>query len=164
MKMQLIVLFLATMSTGLMAGIFFTWTNAVTPGIGKLKDIEYLSALQSMNRVILNPVFYLIFICPILTLPLTTILNYNSQSSLVFILLLVATTLYLTGAFVITIIGNIPLNNLLHKNDLVDFSLKNALNLRNRIEEKWNNYNLVRTISSFISFILLIAVCLLIYE
>jgi len=83
MKMQLIVLFLATMSTGLMAGIFFTWTNAVTPGIGKLKDIEYLSALQSMNRVILNPAFYLVFICPILTLPLTTILNYNSQSSLV---------------------------------------------------------------------------------
>jgi len=58
--------------------------------------------------------------------------------------------------------GNIPLNNLLHKNDLGDFSLENALNLRNRIETKWNDFNLVRTITSSISFILLIVVCLLI--
>ena len=49
MNIQIMIIFMATLSTGLMAGIFFTWTNAVTPGIGKLKDIEYLGALQAMN-------------------------------------------------------------------------------------------------------------------
>ncbi len=162
MKIQIITLFLATMTTGLMAGIFFTWTNAVTPGIGKLNDIGYLRALQSMNRVILNPVFYLVFMCPILTLPLATVLNYKSAPSLVFQLLLVASIIYLLGVFFITVQGNIPLNNLLHKNDLDGFSLEDARNLRNKIETKWNNFNLIRTITSSISFILLIITCVII--
>jgi uncharacterized membrane protein len=49
MKTETIILVLAIFSTGLMAGIFFTWSNAVAPGIGKLSDMGYLSALQSMN-------------------------------------------------------------------------------------------------------------------
>ncbi|MEE9337584.1 MAG: anthrone oxygenase family protein [Methylococcaceae bacterium] len=162
MSIQIITLFLATMTTGLMAGIFFTWTNAVTPGIGKLKDLEYLSALQSMNRVILNPIFYIVFICPILALPLATVLNYNSASSLVFTLLLIASAIYLLGVFIITVAGNIPLNRVLDKTNLDNFNLEDAENLRNEIETKWNNFNLIRTITSSTSFILLILICFLI--
>ena len=51
MKIQILILASAILSTGLMAGIFFTWSNAVKPGIGKLSDLEYLKALQSSNRV-----------------------------------------------------------------------------------------------------------------
>ena len=161
MSIQIITLFLATMTTGLMAGIFFTWTNAVTPGIGQLNDLGYLKALQSMNRVILNPAFYMIFICPIFMLPLATVLNYNSISSLAFTLLSIAAVIYLVGVFFITVAGNIPLNNVLDKNDLEDCSLEEARKLRNKIETKWNNFNLIRTITSFISFILLILICFL---
>ena len=46
MKIQILILASAILSTGLMAGIFFTWSNAVKPGIGKLSDLEYLKALQ----------------------------------------------------------------------------------------------------------------------
>jgi len=56
--------------------------------------------------------------------------------------------------------GNIPLNNLLDKNNLDDFSFEDARNLRNEIEKKWNNYNFIRTFTSSISLILLIIVCL----
>jgi len=145
-----------------MAGIFFTWTNAVTPGIGKLKDLEYLSALQSMNRVILNRIFYTVFICPVFMLPLATVLNYNSANSLVFTLLLIASIIYLLGVFIITAAGNIPLNNVLDKSDLENFSLEDTRNLRSEIETKWNSFNLIRTITSSISFMLLILICLLI--
>jgi uncharacterized membrane protein len=147
-----------------MAGIFFTWTNAVTPGIGDLADIGYLGALQSMNRVILNPVFYIVFIGPILTLPLAATLYYNSSHSLVFKLLLVASGNYLSGVFLITILGNIPLNNLLHKINLDGFSLENAKKLRNLIETKWNYFNLIRTITSSISFVLLIMIGFLVTQ
>ncbi len=142
-----------------MAGIFFTWTNAVTPGIGQLNDLGYLRALQSMNRVILNSAFYIVFICPLFMLPMATILNYNSVSSLVFTLLLIASIIYLSGVFMITILGNIPLNYVLDKTDLDNFSLEDARKLRNEIEIKWNNFNLIRTITSSIAFILMIIIC-----
>ena len=44
--------------TGLTAGLCFTWTNAVTPGIGRLDDLGYLQSFQEMNRAISNPLFW----------------------------------------------------------------------------------------------------------
>ena len=66
MDLEIFILATATCFTGLMAGIFFTWTNAVKPGISKLRDLEYLKSFQSMNRVILNIPFKLLFIGAIL--------------------------------------------------------------------------------------------------
>ncbi|MFH6943521.1 hypothetical protein ACHRV1_25420 [Flavobacterium aquidurense] len=57
-----ITLLLATLFTGLLAGVFFTWGNAVVAGIGRLDDTNYLKEFHNMNRSILNPLFYLIFI------------------------------------------------------------------------------------------------------
>ena len=36
---QTIVVVLATLLTGLTAGLCFTWNNAVTPGVGQLVDM-----------------------------------------------------------------------------------------------------------------------------
>ena len=62
MEIGSIILASALLLTGLMTWIFFTWSNAVKPGIGKLSDLEYLRALKSMNRAILNNTFKIIFL------------------------------------------------------------------------------------------------------
>lgn len=160
MKTQTIVLLFAALSTGIMSGIFFTWTNAITPGIGKLGDMTYLSALQSMNRVILNPAFKGIFLSAVILIPMTTALNYKSSPNHIFWMLLVATVLYGFGSFGVTIWGNIPLNNLLDNTNLDNISAEHAKSLRETIETKWNKFNLIRTITSIASFVLLILTCL----
>lgn len=147
---------LAVLFTGLMAGIFLTWTNAVTPGIGRLDDKAYLSALQSMNRVIINPLFYVVFIVPIISMPISTAINFGSKGIYDFKLLLAATLIYWTGAFFVTIFGNIPLNEILEHTPLEKLSVEELSVLRDKIEIKWNDFNLIRTIFSFISFALLI--------
>jgi uncharacterized membrane protein len=63
------------------------------------------------------------------------------------------------GVFLVTIVGNIPLNELLENTDLEKISLTELGDLREKIENKWNSFNLIRTISSFISFLLLV-ICL----
>ncbi|BDS12124.1 anthrone oxygenase family protein [Aureispira anguillae] len=162
MKLQFILLFLALLTTGLMSGIFFTWTNAVTPGIGKLHDLAYLNALQSMNRVILNIPFYIVFTIPVISLTLVTFFFYSSNPPLAFKLILIATLIYLLGAFLVTISGNIPLNNLLDQTNLTSLNLEEAKQLRDQIELKWNYFNLIRTVSAAISFgLLLLAAFLL---
>ena len=84
MKTETIILAIAILFTGLMAGIFFTWSNAVKPGIGKLSDIEYLTALQSMNRVILNNTFKLVFIGADIAVALVPIFYFNLYSKNIF--------------------------------------------------------------------------------
>lgn len=154
-----IVLLLTTLLTGLLAGIFFTWSNAITPGIGRLDDINYLSAFQNMNRTIVNPLFLIIIMGPVF-LSFVTAYLYKSNHSNILWLLLLAAILYFVGVFLVTIIGNIPLNNLLDKTDLTNISLEEARSLRDKFELKWNNLHLVRTITSTLSFLLLIIACL----
>jgi uncharacterized membrane protein len=157
--MKTLIIIVAILSTGLMAGIFFTWTNAVKPGIGTLDDMTYMKAFQAMNRLILNPLFYIVFILPVLTISISTYMSFGSTKLYVFELFLLSTLLYVLGVFLITILGNIPLNELLENTDLEKISLTELSDLRWKIENKWNNFNLIRTVSSFISFLLLV-ICL----
>ena len=156
MKTNIIVLLFATLATGMMAGIFFTWTNAVKPGIGKLTDMGYLESLQAMNKVILNPMFYGVFFAAAVLIPVVTFLNYNSQPTFVFKLLIGASAIYFIGVFLVTLLGNIPLNNILENTDLSKITAFEAQELRGIVEKKWNFYNLIRTLTSFVSFVILL--------
>jgi uncharacterized membrane protein len=147
-----------------MAGIFFTWSNAVKPGIGKLGDIEYLRALQSMNRVILNNAFKIIFLGAIIAVALVPVFYFNLYSKNIFWLFVFTLVIYWIGVFGVTVSGNIPLNEILDKTNLESITLEEIKTLRKSIELKWNNYNLIRCISSGITFILLIVSFLTLYK
>ena len=156
MKIETIILASAIFLTGLMAGIFFTWSNAVKPGIGKLGDIEYLRALQSMNRVILNNAFRIIFLGAIIAVALVPVFYFNLYPKNIFWLFVFTLVIYWIGVFGVTVSGNIPLNEILDKTNLESITPEEIKTLRKSIEVKWNNFNLIRSISSAITFILLI--------
>ena len=140
---------------GLSAGLCFTWTNAVTPGIGQLDDLGYLSAFQQMNRSIINPLFILVFFGPFF-LGLINLYLYKNASSTVIWFLILAIAIYFFGVLLVTIFGNVPLNEILDKTDLGNASLEDLKQLRKRFEDKWNRLHLIRTISSAVAFLLLI--------
>jgi uncharacterized membrane protein len=86
-------------------------------GLGKLADREYLQAMQSINREILNPIFFACFFGALITLPIATFQQYHHNQTA--FLLLAASFFYIIGVFGITSIFNVPLNN---KLDLLDLS------------------------------------------
>jgi len=156
MKTQTIILVFAIFLTGIMAGIFFTWSNAVKPGIGKLSDLEYLNALQSMNRVILNGAFLIVFVGAIIAVALVPLFHFHLYPKNIFWLFICILLIYWIGVFGVTVFGNIPLNEILDKTNLETITLEEIKTLRSSIENKWNNFNLIRSISSGITFLLLI--------
>jgi uncharacterized membrane protein len=156
LKSETIILALAILLTGLMAGIFFTWSNAVKPGIGKLSDIEYLTALQSMNRVILNNAFKIIFLGAIIAVALVPVFYFNLYPKNIFWLFVFTLVIYWIGVFGVTVSGNIPLNEILDKTNLESITSEEIKTLRKSIEVKWNNFNIIRCISSAITFLILI--------
>lgn len=141
--------------TGLSAGLCFTWSNAITPGIGKLTDMGFLQSFQQMNRSILNPTFIIVFFGPFL-LGLFNLYLFRNTPGSFFWLYISAIAIYFFGVVLVTIFGNVPLNELLDKTDLSSANLENLSQLRDRFEVKWNQLHLIRTITSVASFILLI--------
>ena len=141
--------------TGLSAGLCFTWSNAVTPGIGRLDDLGYLQSFQQMNRTILNPVFFVVFFGPFFLQLISIYLFKSNSSHLLWILILVG-VLYFFGVLVVTVFGNVPLNGMLDKTDLGIASIDELRQLREKFEVKWNRLHSIRTFTSIISFLLLI--------
>jgi uncharacterized membrane protein len=155
---KLILIVIATLLTGLSAGLCFTWSNAITTGIGRLDNIGYLQAFQAMNRSIINPTFILVFFGPFIV-QLISIFLYKNTTSTIISLLVAATVLYFFGLVLVTIFGNVPLNEILDKTDLAKASTVDLQELRDQFEVKWNQLHLIRTVTSIISFgILLITI------
>ena len=142
--------------TGLSAGLCFTWTNTVTPGIGRLGDLGYLQSFQQMNRTILNPAFLVVFFGPFF-LNLVTIYLFKDSSNTIVLLLITATAFYFLGVILITIFGNVPLNEMLDKVDLSTTSIDELRQLREKFEVKWNRLHFIRTVKDILSFILVTA-------
>ena len=141
--------------TGLSAGLCFTWSNAITPGIGRLDNQGYLMSFQQMNRTIINPLFFLVFFGPSLLGAINLYLFKNAPSPLIWSLIL-GVAIYFFGVVLVTIFGNVPLNEVLDKTDLNSASIEELRQLRERFEVKWNRLHLIRTLSSIISFLLLL--------
>ncbi len=156
---QTLVLLLTTLFTGLTAGLCFTWTNAVTPGIGQLVDMGYLRSFQEMNRAIINPTFMIVFFGPFF-LHIANVFLLRTSSSTIIWMVLVSSALYIIGVVLVTIFGNVPLNELLDKTDLAQASLEELQLLRDKFEIKWNRLHLIRTISAILSFLILLIICL----
>ena len=151
---QTIVLVSGLLLTGLTAGLCFTWSNAVTPGIGRLDNLTFLKSFQSMNRVIINGKFLIVFFGPVILLFLNTYLF--KSNTITFWLFLAAAVLFFVGIGLVTVFGNVPLNEVLDKSNLETLSKTELQELRNKFEQPWNRWHTIRTLSSFSAFLFLI--------
>ena len=107
--MKISIFFITILLNALSTGFFFAWSVSVILGTKKVGDLTYLQTMQSINKEILNPVFFIVFFGSLLTLILTTYQHFNNKT--VFGLVLASTIVYLIGTFGITAFGNVPLNN-----------------------------------------------------
>lgn len=156
-SLQHIVFLLLVVCTGLSAGLCFTWSNSITPGIGKLDDFGFLMSFQQMNRVILNPTFFIVFIGPFFLGAMNLFIFKNISANLWWFLL-VAVLIYFLGVILVTVFGNVPLNEILDKSNLETLNRTELRELREAFEHKWNQLHLVRTFTSLASFITLIII------
>jgi len=159
-KMSDYILLLTALSVALIAGLFYAYSCSVNTGLGRLSDIEYLSAMQAINKAILNPWFFGSFMGSMLLLPMSTWLQFSSEQYLRFYLLLGATIIYLIGVFGVTAFGNVPLNERLAGADLITLSGQAIGDLRTAFENPWLQYHMVRTLAAILTLILVITSCL----
>ncbi len=152
--MKTCVLFITVLLNALSTGFFFAWSVSVILGTKKVADVTYLESMQSINREILNPAFFTVFFGSLIALIITAYLQFNNKP--VFWLVLASAIIYLIGVFGVTAFGNVPLNNKLDTLKITKLSVLELKNFRTYYESTWNHYHNIRTISSMVSFILLL--------
>lgn len=144
------VLLAATVATGLLAGLFYAFAVAVMPGLARTDARTFVDAMQQINVVIQNPWFFLTFFgAPVLTI-VAAVLEFRSGSRAALPWIVAALVLYAV-AFVITVAGNIPLNDALAAAGPPD-RVTDLARVRARFETTWVRWNVARAVVLTIAF------------
>lgn len=136
---------LALVGSGVMAGLFFVFSNTIMSALGKTPPNQGAAAMQLINVVIVNPVFLLFFmgtgVLHVASMGLS--LMHNGMSGSLWVL--GGGALYLVGGLFVTIQFNVPLNESLAALDMEDVA--NA-DMWHEYLNRWVPWNHVRTFAT----------------
>jgi uncharacterized membrane protein len=149
----------ATLTTGLVAGVFYAYSVSVDPGLAAQSDASYVATMQEINERIQNPLFFASFIGAVLFLLAALVVHLPRLRSSRFLLISLACLLYIGGGFLLTAFINVPMNNQLATVDPEAPALVLS-RAREAYEGPWDFWNGVRTIFSTVAFLSLIGACM----
>jgi uncharacterized membrane protein len=134
-------LVLATVTTGLVAGLFYGFVISVLITLRGIGDRTYVDVKQRINRDIQNGPFFLIFLGSVLFSAVAAVLLLGGDHASVLLPAAIGFLLNLLG-FLVTGGGNIPLvKQLAAAGRAADPTV-----VRRRYEGPWNRLNTVRTV------------------
>lgn len=139
------LLFVAIVANGVLAGLFFVFSVAISPGLRRADNGTYVRAFRAINTAILNGKFLTVFfVAPIAAIVCAVLhLARGGSASLPSV---VAGAVCSALTFGITAAGNVPLNQELDRAPIDTEPQRRTA--RGRFEERWNRRNLARTITS----------------
>lgn len=140
------VLGAAMIAMGLISGTFYIFSCGVMPGLGRSDDRVFIEVMQNMNDAFNNPVFFASFIGALL---FTAISTWQLRGTSSYRWVLAALLFYLV-AFAVTSVVNVPLNE-----ELADAGdpakIADPAAVREKFEDTWLAWNVVRTLVSTVA-------------
>lgn len=143
-RLLTLLLIVASVGAGLAGGLFFVFSNTIMNAFDRLPGGGGVPAMQRINEVILNPVFFLVFfgtaaLCVVLLVFYLAHLDKPGAW-----LACAGALLYLLGSIGVTMVCNVPLNN---KLAAVPATATDLLAQWQAYRVPWTNWNHVRTIA-----------------
>ncbi|WP_344646378.1 DUF1772 domain-containing protein [Streptomyces durmitorensis] len=140
------VLGAAVVTMGLISGTFYIFACGVMPGLGRSDDRVFIEVMQNMNDAFNNPVFFASFLGALL---FTAVSAWQLRGTSSYRWVLAALVVYLL-AFAITSAVNVPLND-----ELADAGdpakISDPAAVREKFEDTWLAWNVVRTLLSTVA-------------
>ena len=142
---QGVTLVAATMTAGLVAGVYGLYSHTIMPGLRKSDDATFVAAFAALDRAILNPLFMVWFFGPVVLAGVATALIGGEGAVLPWIVAALVLSLVVV---VITFVVHLPLNDALKAATGGDPTAA-----RERFHEtRWVAWNAVRTVLSTAAF------------
>jgi uncharacterized membrane protein len=135
----------ALLGSALIGGVFFAFSSFIMKALARVPSTQGIAAMQSINVVVLRPSFLGVFIgTAIISLAIValSVKGWGAQSAPFF---LVGALSYLVGTFLVTGIGNVPLNDQLAAASATD---PGTISVWENYLERWTMLNTIRTVSA----------------
>ena len=147
-NLRLLLILLATIGSGLSAGIFYAFSTFVMQALAKQPTAQGIATMQAINITVINPWFMVAFFAPAVAGILLSIsLLFQWQQSIA-VYCSIATLLYVIGTIGVTIACNVPLNDTLAT--VTPDSVEGAT-LWTKYLTDWTFWNHVRTAAALLA-------------
>jgi uncharacterized membrane protein len=141
----------ATISVGLMAGVFALYAHTIMPGLGNTDDRTFVGAFQAIDRAIINVWFIPVFFGALILTAVAAALSIGEARRDPLPWAVAALVLYLP-VVVVTMRVNVPLNDAIKAEGDPD-RIGDLDAVRRRFDEsRWRRWNLFRTLASTAAF------------
>ncbi|MGW1295007.1 anthrone oxygenase family protein [Streptomyces sp. NPDC002533] len=147
--MTSLLLVLATIVNGLYAGFMLTFLIAIMPGLAELTDEQFTAAMRRFNEKVPGPLFLVLFVGAV-ALPAAAFFTGLGEHSETKGPAVLGALICVVISHLVTIAGNIPLNNALAASEGGDDSAARAA-----FESRWNTLHQVRTAFNLVACVLL---------
>ena len=148
------VLMLAALGSGLMAGVLFAFSNFVMAALARLAPAEGMRAMQAINVTVLNPLFLSIFMGTGAVSVLSIVVALWRGSGAGTACAIAGGVIYLAGSILVTMRGNVPLNNVLAA---LDPDAPGSARQWSDYARAWTRWNHLRTVACFVAMVLFVA-------
>jgi len=135
----------AALGSGLVAGVFYAFSTFVMKALARLSPGQGIAAMQSINIVVLNPLFLGLFMGTAVLSAIAVVAAVMRWGTSASLCLLIGGLAYFIGSFVVTIRCNVPRNQALAKVAAED---PRAAELWAKYVAEWTWWNHVRTAAS----------------
>jgi uncharacterized membrane protein len=136
--------FIAALGSGLMAGLFFAFSNSVMAAFGRLPPANGIAAMNAINVTILNGVFFSVFMGTAIISAVLIVGWFFSWVPSGGAFALAASIVYLTGIIGVTMVFNVPMNDALAA---VQQDSTEGVALWQDYLQRWTMWNHVRTLA-----------------
>jgi uncharacterized membrane protein len=152
-SLALALTFVALILAGAMAGFFYAYSMSVMWALDAVDPKAAIASMQSINIVVRNAIFFPAFFGTPAVALIAAGLWWKLGSGQVALLLALAAIVYLCGAFLLTILANVPMNEALAI-ATIPADPEQARTLWRNYSGPWTLWNHVRTGASLISLLL----------
>lgn len=133
----------------LVGGVFLAFSDFIMRSLGTAKSPGGIEVMQVINREVVKWVFMTLFLGMAAVSVVIIGYTYVNLTGPAAMLIMLAAGLYLVGVFGVTVVFNVPLNNLLEG---MDFTSEATLVFWNtRYLPDWTFWNSVRTFASVLA-------------
>ena len=146
-RVRLAALFLAALAMALIAGFFYAYACSVMVGFARLDAAGFILAMQAINAAVRNGVFFFSFFGALGFTAVAALCSLPRWRSPATWLVGLALLIYAFGAFGVTVVYNVPLNEALAQVRVAD-PATDLDAVRRAYEAPWVRWNLVRTLAS----------------
>ncbi|MCB1123372.1 MAG: DUF1772 domain-containing protein [Verrucomicrobiae bacterium] len=141
-----VLLIAALLGSALVGGIFFAFSTFIMKALARVPSSEGIRTMQSINITVINPAFLGVFLGTAVLSAVIVLLSLGVWSESLSHWFFVGALQYVIGTFLVTVFGNVPLNNRLES-----ILPEDGEKLWAHYLSKWTFWNHIRTMAAIVA-------------